>query len=65
VIVDENQVVFNNKFVKNVTENNIIVANPAKERRNRTIKRTTKTILLGCCVGYMGLAVLALSLSGF
>ena len=55
VIVDENQVVFNNKFVKNVTENNIIVANPAEERRNRTIKtieeimyRTTKTILLGC-----------------
>ena len=54
VIVDENQVVFNNKFVKNVTENNIIVANPAEERRNRTIKtieeimyRTTKTILLG------------------
>ncbi len=38
VIVDENQVVFNNKFVKNVTENNIIVANPAEERRNRTIK---------------------------
>ena len=64
VIVDENQVVFNNKFVKNVTENNIIVANPAKERRNRTIKRTTKTILLGC-VGYMGLAVLALWGSGF
>jgi len=38
VIVDENQVVFNNKFVKNVTENNIIVANPAEERRNKTIK---------------------------
>ena len=64
IISDENQVVFNNSFVKNVTENNIIVANPAEERRNRTIKRTTKTILLGC-VGYMGLAVLALWGSGF
>lgn len=47
VIVDENQVVFNNKFVKNVTENNIIVANPAEERRNKTIK----TILMLGCVG--------------
>ena len=64
VIVDENQVVFNNKFVKNVTENNIIVANPAEERRNRTIKRTTKTILLGC-VGYGCLFFFALWGSGF
>jgi len=33
VIVDENQVVFNNKFVKNVKdENNNIIANPAGER---------------------------------
>ena len=48
VIVDENQVVFNNKFVKNVTENNIIVANPAKERIKEKINRATKTILLGC-----------------
>ena len=64
VIVDENQVVFNNKFVKNVTENNIIVANPAKERRNRTIKRTTKTILLGC-VGFGCLFFFALWGSGF
>ena len=47
VIVDENQVVFNNKFVKNVTENNIIVANPAKERIKEKINRATKTILLG------------------
>ena len=71
VIVDENQVVFNNKFVKNVTENNIIVANPAEERRNRTIKtieeimnRTTKTILLGC-VGFGCLFFFALWGSGF
>jgi|AP95_1055475.scaffolds.fasta_scaffold20272_3 hypothetical protein len=34
-IVDENQVVFNNKFVKNITENNIIVAIPEEERRNK------------------------------
>ena len=47
VIVDENLVVFNNKFVKNVTENNIIVANPAKERIKEKINRATKTILLG------------------
>ena len=47
VIVDENQVVFNNKFVKNVTENNIIVANQAKERIKEKINRATKTILLG------------------
>ena len=46
VILDENQVVFNNKFVKNVTENNIIVANPAEERRNKTIK-----IINLVCVG--------------
>ena len=71
VIVDENQVVFNNKFVKNVTENNIIVANPAEERRNRTIKtieeimyRTTKTILLGW-VGFGCLFFFALWGSGF
>jgi len=71
VIVDENQVVFNNKFVKNVTENNIIVANPAEERRNRTIKtieeimyRTTKTILLGY-VGCGCLFFFALWGSGF
>ena len=54
VIVDENQVVFNNKFVKNVTENNIIVANPAEERRNKTIK----TILMLGCVGVGTAAVL-------
>ena len=54
VILDENQVVFNNKFVKNVTENNIIVANPAEERRNKTIK----TILMLGCVGVGTAAVL-------
>ena len=53
VIVDENQVVFNNKFVKNVTENNIIVANPAEERRNKTIK-----IINLVCVGVGTAAVL-------
>ena len=53
VIVDENQVVFNNKFVKNVTENNIIVANPAEERRNKTIK-----IINLVCVGVGAAAVL-------
>ena len=53
VIVDENQVVFNNKFVKNVTENNIIVANPAEERRNMTIK-----IINLVCVGVGTAAVL-------
>ncbi len=52
-IVDENQVVFNNKFVKNVTENNIIVANPAEERRNKTIK-----IINLVCVGVGTAAVL-------
>jgi len=64
VIVDENQVVFNNKFVKNVTENNIIVANPAKERIKEKINRATKTILLGC-VGYACLFFFALWGSGF
>ena len=58
VILDENQVVFNNKFVKNVTENNIIVANPAEERRNKTIK----TILMLGCVGVGTAAVLMVSL---
>ena len=53
VILDENQVVFNNKFVKNVTENNIIVANPAEERRNKTIK-----IINLVCVGVGTAAVL-------
>ena len=53
VIVDENQVVFNNKFVKNVTENNIIVTNPAEERRNKTIK-----IINLVCVGVGTAAVL-------
>ena len=53
VIVDENQVVFNNKFVKNVTENNIIVANPAEERRNKTNK-----IINLVCVGVGTAAVL-------
>ena len=53
VIVDENQVVFNNKFVKNVTENNIIVANPAEERRNKAIK-----IINLVCVGVGTAAVL-------
>ena len=53
VIVDENQVVFNNKFVKNVTENNIIVANPAEKRRNKTIK-----IINLVCVGVGTAAVL-------
>ena len=64
VILDENQVVFNNKFVKNVTENNIIVANPAKERIKEKINRATKTILLGC-VGYACLFFFALWGSGF
>ena len=64
VIVDENQVVFNNKFVKNVTENNIIVANPAKERIKEKINRATKTILLGC-VGFGCLFFFALWGSGF
>ena len=56
VIVDENQVVFNNKFVKNVTENNIIVANPAEERRNKTIK--TVCVGMGTAAGLMVLLVL-------
>jgi len=57
VIVDENQVVFNNKFVKNVTENNIIVANPAEERRNKTIK-----IINLVCVGGVGTAAVLMVL---
>ena len=57
VILDENQVVFNNKFVKNVTENNIIVANPAEERRNKTFK-----IINLVCVGVGTAAVLMVSL---
>ena len=57
-IVDENQVVFNNKFVKNITENNIIVAIPEEERRNKGFEteeerrngtnNIIKIITLGC-----------------
>ena len=47
VIVDENQVVFNNKFVKNVKdENNNIIANPAGERLRKGL------MVAGCsCIG--------------
>ena len=51
VIVDENQVVFNIKFVKNITENNIIVANPEEERRNGWFHKFIKDLpffTLGC-----------------
>jgi len=57
VIVDENQVVFNNKFVKNVTGfsgQEVPTINPAEERRNKTIK----TILMLGCVGVGTAAVL-------
>ena len=50
VIVDENQVVFNNSFVKNVTENNIIVANPAEERRDKSMKRLNTLVFVICVV---------------
>jgi hypothetical protein len=61
VIVDENQVVFNNKFVKNVTENNIIVANPAEERRNKTIKIINLVCVgVGTAAVLMGLLVLSM-----
>ncbi len=59
VILDENQVVFNNKFVKNVTGfsgQEVPTINPAaaEERRNKTIK----TILRLGCVGVGTAAVL-------
>ena len=57
VILDENQVVFNNKFVKNVTGfsgQEVPTINPAEERRNKTIK----TILMLGCVGVGTAAVL-------
>ena len=50
IIVDENQVVFNNNFVKNVTENNIIVANPAEERRDKSMKRLNTLVFVICVV---------------
>ncbi len=56
VIVDENQVVFNNKFVKNVTGfsgQEVPTINPAEERRNKTIK-----IINLVCVGVGTAAVL-------
>ena len=49
-ISDENQVVFNNSFVKNVTENNIIVANPAEERRDKSMKRLNTLVFVICVV---------------
>ena len=57
MILDENQVVFNNKFVKNVTGfsgQEVPTINPAEERRNKTIK----TILMLGCVGVGTAAVL-------
>ena len=48
IIVDENQVVFNNNFVKNVTENNIIVANPAEERRDKSMKKLETLVFVIC-----------------
>ena len=50
IIVDENQVVFNNNFVKNVTENNIIVANPAEERRDKSMKKLETLVFVICGV---------------
>ena len=50
IISDENQVVFNNSFVKNVTENNIIVANPAEERRDKSMKRLNTLVFVICVV---------------
>ena len=50
IISDENQVVFNNSFVKNVTENNIIVANPAEERRDKSMKRLNTLVFVICGV---------------
>ena len=50
IISDENQVVFNNSFVKNVTENNIIVANPAEERRDKSMKRLNTLVCVICGV---------------
>ena len=50
IISDENQVVFNNSFVKNVTENNFIVANPAEERRDKSMKRLNTLVFVICVV---------------
>ena len=57
IIVDENQVVFNNNFVKNVTENNIIVANPAEERRDKSMKRLNTLVFVICVVPIIVLIV--------
>ena len=48
--VNDNQVVFDNNFVKNVTENNIIVANPAEERRDKSMKRLNTLVFVICGV---------------
>ena len=48
--VNDNQVVFDNSFVKNVTENNIIVANPAEERRDKSMKRLNTLVFVICVV---------------
>ena len=48
--VNDNQVVFDNNFVKNVTENNIIVANPAEERRDKSMKRLNTLVFVICVV---------------
>ena len=64
VFINDNTVVINNKYVKNVTENNIVVANPAGERANKFMDGCVKVGCVAVGIAAVGFIIMMKGLSG-
>ena len=64
VFINDNTVVINNKYVKNVTENNIVVANPAGERANKSMDGCVKVGCVAVGIAAVGFIIMMKGLSG-
>ena len=64
VFINDNTVVINNKYVKNVTENNIVVANPAGERANKFMDGCVKVGYVSVGIAAVGFIMMMKGLSG-
>ena len=64
VFINDNTVVINNKYVKNVTENNIVVANPAGERGNKSMDGCVKVGYVSVGIAAVGFIMMMKGLSG-